>query len=205
KIDSGYTLGSLESVVKSFGGKIKDVKKAEKYLMVINQKRELKEGYKKDFFESIKKDVISVSNDTGILPSVILGQAALESNWGRSSLASNYNNLFGIKADSSWKGEKVNLPTSEYYNTKIKDDFRVYNNLGGSIKDFGQFLMNNARYKKSGVFKAKTYKEQIIAIENAGYSTITNEKGKKVYADYVTDIIISNDLQVIDSEVKGEE
>ena len=41
----------------------------------------------------------------GILPSVTAAQAILESDWGRSQLARECCNLFGIKADSGWKGE----------------------------------------------------------------------------------------------------
>lgn len=201
----GYTLRSIDDVVKSFHGKKEDVSNAKKYLKVINKSREIEKGYKKNFFESLKDDVMKMSMETGMLPSVIIGQAALESNWGRSLLSSKYNNLFGIKADPSWKGEKVNLSTSEYYNTKIKDDFRVYKNLSDSVKDFGDFMKKNPRYKKAGVFDSKTYKEQINCVEKAGYSTITNEKGEKVYAKYVLDIITSNDLQLWDWEIKNKQ
>ncbi|KMT23293.1 glycoside hydrolase family 73 protein [Clostridium cylindrosporum] len=201
KTDKGYTLRSIDSVVESFGGKGEDIEKAKRYLKVINKSRKMDEGHKKDFFDSIKSDAIKVSKKTGIMPSVIMGQAALESNWGRSQLSKDYKNLFGIKADSSWKGKKINFSTSEYYNTKIRDDFRVYSSLSESVEDFGKFIENNPRYKRAGVFKAKTYNEQIKAIEKAGYSTISNEKGEKVYAQYVLDIIISNDLQLLDWEI----
>ncbi|MDO7203211.1 glucosaminidase domain-containing protein [Paraclostridium bifermentans] len=33
-----------------------------------------------------------------------MAQAILESGWGQSRLAKDYNNLFGIKADVNWKG-----------------------------------------------------------------------------------------------------
>lgn len=200
-----YKVATMESVMESFSKDKRDVKKANTYLKVINKKRDEElEGKselskrKLEFINSIKDEAIKTYKETGILPSVIIGQAALESNWGRSELASKYKNLFGIKADSSWKGEKINLSTSEYYNIKIKDEFRVYTSVKDSIKDFGKFLTTNPRYTKSGVFNKKTYKEQIKAIENAGYSTIANEKGEKIYASYVTDIIMSNDLQLID-------
>jgi len=49
---------------------------------------------------------------------VVFAQSALESRWGQSTLSSKYNNLFGIKAGSSWKGEIIELPTSEYSPTK---------------------------------------------------------------------------------------
>lgn len=203
KEGKGYSLRTIDEVVKSFNGKKEDIEKAKKYLKTINKSREVEEEYKKKFFESIKNQAITVSKETGMLPSVIIGQAALESNWGRSALSSKYNNLFGIKADSSWKGEKINLSTSEYYDTKIKDNFRVYKSISDSVEDFGAFMKGNPRYRKAGVFTSKTYKEQINCVESAGYSTITNEKGEKVYAKYVLDIIKSNDLQLLDWEIKA--
>lgn len=199
-----YKLQTIESVVKSLNGKIEDVSKAQKYLKVFSDNRKIDKGHKRDFVESIKDDVMEESKRSRILPSVIIGQAALESNWGRSGLFKDYNNLFGIKADQSWKGRKINVSTSEYYNTKIKDDFRVYDTVKESIKDFGDFIKDNPRYTKAGVFNKKTYKEQIKAIEDAGYSTITDKKGEKVYAKYVIDIIYSNNLQILDWEVKKE-
>lgn len=205
KNNNTYKVATMESVMHSFSKDKKDIKKANTYLKVINKERdkELEEKNelskrKREFINSIKDEAIKTYKETGILPSVIIGQAALESNWGRSELSSKYKNLFGIKADSSWKGNKINLSTSEYYNIKIKDEFRVYTSTEESIKDFGKFLTTNPRYKKAGVFNGKTYKEQIKAIENAGYSTVANEKGEKIYAQYVIDIVMSNDLQLID-------
>ena len=205
KDNDTYKVATMESVMQSFSKDKKDIKKANSYLKVINKERDKElEGKnelskkKREFINSIKDEAIKTYKETGILPSVIIGQASLESNWGRSELSSKYKNLFGIKADSSWNGEKINLSTSEYYNIKIKDEFRVYTSTEESIKDFGKFLTTNPRYKKAGVFNEKTYKEQVKAIENAGYSTVANEKGEKIYASYVIDIIMSNDLQLID-------
>ena len=52
---------------------------------------------------------------TGFFPSVIIAQAAIESNWGQSALAAKYNNYFGIKAGSSWTGKTVNMQTNEVF------------------------------------------------------------------------------------------
>lgn len=198
-----YKLNSMENVVRDFSDDKGDIASAKKYLNFINESRELSKGHKKDFIDEVREEALRISKESGILPSVVIGQAALESNWGRSELSSDYNNLFGIKADSSWKGEKVNISTKENFNTQIKDDFRVYKSKSESINDFGKFLSENPRYKKAGVFKKKTYKEQIKCIEDAGYSTIEDENGNKVYADYVIDIILSNELQLLDWELGG--
>ena len=111
---------------------------------------------------------------TGFFPSVLIAQAALESNWGQSSLAAKYNNYFGIKAGSSWTGQTVNLQTKEVFsgvNTTIQSNFRVYNSLLDSIKDRNK-LLSTARY--TAVRQAQTPQEQAQAIKNGGYATATN-------------------------------
>ncbi|MEF9951538.1 MAG: glucosaminidase domain-containing protein [Clostridium sp.] len=195
---NGYKLLSLEAVVKSFGGKSDEVDSAKKYLKILNKQYKLTKDYKVDFIDDIEEKVFEVSEKTGILPSVIMGQAILESNWGRSKLSDEYGNLFGIKAEKGYKGEKVNLQTSENYKETIKDYFRVYDDFDDSLNDYGEFMVKNPRYKKAKVFDMKTYYSQIKAIENAGYSTIKNEKGEAVYAEYVANIIYQNDLELYD-------
>ena len=117
-------------------------------------------------------------------------------------MAQIYNNLFGIKADSSWKGEYVTLETFEFYDTKIEDKFRVYSNKNQSLKDHAKFLVDNQRYKKYGVFEAKTYIEQAYALQNAGYSTAEDNSGQKRYAKDLIELIRQYNLQLIDSEIK---
>src|SRR5882762_9864619 len=47
----------------------------------------------------------------GVSPRILLAQAAIETGWGRSVVG---NNIFGIKAGSSWSGDTVNAATHEY-------------------------------------------------------------------------------------------
>ena len=51
----------------------------------------------------------------GILPSITIAQAILESGWGKSQLALHHNNLFGIKADYRWSGAIATMVTKENY------------------------------------------------------------------------------------------
>ena len=111
---------------------------------------------------------------TGFFPSVIIAQAAIESNWGQSALAAKYNNYFGIKAGSSWTGKTVNMQTNEVFagiNTTITSTFRVYDTLIDSVRDRNK-LLSTSRY--AAVKQAQTPLEQITAIKNAGYATATN-------------------------------
>jgi peptidoglycan hydrolase FlgJ len=83
----------------------------------------------------------------GVSPKVLLAQTAIETGWGRSVVG---NNLFGIKAGSSWSGQTVNAATHEYQNgelVQITDAFRAYPNAEASVQDFVSLVMNNPRYR----------------------------------------------------------
>ena len=155
---------------------------------------------KDKFIESMRKISIDNYKKNGILPSVAISQAILESNWGKSELSAKYNNYFGIKADAGWKGRVVNYSTKENYDDVIDADFRAYDSMGDSVDDFGKFLNENRRYKENGLFDGKNYIEQAQALENAGYSTKKNDKGEAIYADLLIKLIRDNNLMLIDNE-----
>lgn len=162
----------------------------------------LEEGSpQREFIESIQDGAIKSYKETKILPSITISQAILESNWGNSNLTKESNNLFGIKADKSWDGEYVTFETKEFYSQMIKDKFRKYSSREESIIDHGKFLKENKRYEDGGVFKAKTYKQQALALQESGYSTAQDENGNKIYASMLGELIRQYNLQVLDSEV----
>ena len=66
--------------------------------------------------QEIINAAVPVANDYGLYPSVMIAQGILESSGGQSALASNYNNIFGVKYTS---GTPVYLPTQEYLNGKM--------------------------------------------------------------------------------------
>lgn len=207
KSENGYKLNSLDNVLNKLNFTDKEKERVNDYIDQLKYfgltPYRLKEDSKyTKFIEEIKDEAIKNYKEYKILPSITIAQAILESSWGESDLAQIYNNLFGIKADSSWKGESVLLETFEFYDTKIEDKFRVYSNKNQSIKDHAKFLVDNQRYKKYGVFEAKTYIEQAYALQNAGYSTAEDNSGQKRYAKDLIEIIRQYNLQLIDSEIK---
>ena len=139
--------------------------------------------------------------ETGILPSITIAQAILESNWGTSDLAVATHNLFGIKADSRWDGPSMSFETLEYADQMVIGTFRQYENWQQSIDDHAAFLVNNARYQQAGVFEAKTYRLQAKALQDAGYSTAEDELGNRVYAKRLGELIRQYNLQLYDHEV----
>jgi flagellum-specific peptidoglycan hydrolase FlgJ len=131
----------------------------------------------KKFFSTYKAEAIKAAAGSKVFPETILSAAYVESAGGKSLLTSKYNNFFGVKASSSWKGETVALNTKEQ--TKdgkvytIKQDFRVYKTPADSFKDYVSFV-SGPRYKKAGVLTAATPEAQIKAIKAAGYATAVN-------------------------------
>lgn len=154
------------------------------------------------FIESISGVALDNYKNYGVLPSITISQAILESGWGESTLSAEYNNLFGIKADSRWSGKKVEMETKENYDDVIVGAFRAYDSVNSSIKDHGKFLSENERYAANGLFEGKTYIEQAQALENAGYSTAKDEEGNLIYADKLIKVIQENNLMFYDTNVE---
>lgn len=134
----------------------------------------------KEFIEVIAKYVIKYANDYGIkVHSPIIAQAILESGWGGSTLASKYNNFFGLKCGGSWKGKSVNMETKEEYTvgtlTDIRANFRVYDSIEDGVKGYFEFI-NYSRYSNlKGVTNPEEYCRLIKADGYATSSTyVTN-------------------------------
>jgi len=199
-----YKLVDLEDVLNKFSFDKNQREKVYHYIENLKytgtQKNNLNDGSKQEFINGIYQQAANIYDKYGVLPSLTISQAILESGWGKSELSVKAHNLFGIKADTSWKGQKIKMNTSEYYNKKIVDQFRVYNSNEESIMDYGEFLKNNKRYQQSGVFKATQYLEQSKAIEKSGYSTVENDKGEDIYAKLLIEIIQEQNLQLLDYE-----
>lgn len=202
-----YKLKTFNKVLDEIGFNKMDKNKANIYL------KELENVYLNNIDIERQKEKIEfmkiISNKSkdnyykyGILPSITTAQAILESGWGESYLAKESNNIFGIKADKSWDGKTIELSTTEEYNKKIVSAFRVYSSLEESIKDQGEFLKQNKRYRLNGLFDAKHYITQAQALEDAGYSTKRNEAGELIYADLLINLIRSYNLQLLDREVQ---
>lgn len=133
----------------------------------------------------------------GILPSIILGQAILESDWGKSELSAKYNNLFGIKSFNP-NDESVKLSTKEYKNGKwidIKANFKVYRSWDDCMRDHTMLFVNGVDwdpYLYQGVLLASDYKTAAIALQTSGYATDPD------YASKVIEVIEANELYKYD-------
>lgn len=161
------------------------------------------------FIDNISPLAKNEMNQSGILASVIIAQACLESGYGTSELAIKANNLFGMKSTLSgntwksvWDGVSIyNKRTQEQDkngNTNyINADFRKYPDISESIKDHSLYLLqamngNQLRYK--GLSGEKDYRKAITIIKNGGYATDTK------YIDKVCRLIEKWNLQEYDKE-----
>lgn len=121
-----------------------------------------------EFIGKVKGGAQESMKNYGILASLTIAQAILESGWGEHAPG---NNLFGIKANG-WKGKTQILTTTEYVNgraVKVKAAFRVYGSWDESIADHAKFLVTNARYKN--LIGEKNYKLACQKIQSDGYAT----------------------------------
>lgn len=130
----------------------------------------------KQFFDKILPTVQQVSQKKGIVTSVMLAQTILESAWGTSQLATNANNIFGIKADVSWSGNSYTVSTKEVENDKtvtVERQFRAYQSLFESIADYGNFFTSTAwRTKNYASFlQATNYEIALTSLLASGYAT----------------------------------
>ena len=83
----------------------------------------------------------------GVSPRVLLAQAALETGWGRSVVG---NNVFGVKAGSSWSGAVVTASTHEVSNGQnVARDatFRAYPSLAAAAQDYVALIADSGRYQ----------------------------------------------------------
>jgi len=131
---------------------------------------------------------------TGVPASFTIAQAALESAWGESGLVKSAMNLFGVKADKSWKGPTVTLPTREYIGGKwvtVPALWRKYSSWAECLTDHAKFFIVNKRYAPA--FQHTDNAERFaIAIADARYATDPQ------YAAKVIAVIRSNNLITFD-------
>lgn len=123
-----------------------------------------------NFVESVAQGAINGWTKYGVLPSVTVAQAILESGWGQSALSTQAHNLFGIKG--SYNGQYVTMQTREVYNGQsyyIYDNFRKYANNSESVEDHGNFLYSNSRY--ANLLGDQSYASVARKLQADGYAT----------------------------------
>jgi flagellar protein FlgJ len=152
-------------------------------------------GKARDFINKMWPHAVEAAKATGLPPHFIIGQAALESGWGRSEIkapdGSATHNLFGVKAGRSWIGETAATKTTEFLNgakQRVVDKFRSYASYGEAFMDYANLLKSNPRY--SAVLEAgNDAKAFAQGLQKAGYAT------DPAYAAKLQRIITSNAMR----------
>lgn len=155
----------------------------------------------KDFIERVGKLAVKDMKKNGVLASLTIAQAILESGWGKSGLTVKANALFGIKAGTSWKGKVYSAKTQECFDgatyTTITALFRAYDSWEDSVADHSALLTGSSRYR--AVVGERDYTAACREIEATGYATGLQ------YANTLIRLIETYDLTEYDStEAKGE-
>ena len=107
------------------------------------------------FLASIRPYAEEAGQKLGVSPDIVAAHAALESGWGQRPLrngTADANNLFGIKAGSSWQGDVASNVTTEYEHgaaLKKVEKFRSYPDQASAFRDYATMLTSNPRYQKA--------------------------------------------------------
>lgn len=170
-----------------------------------------------EFINEISRESVEIAYEHGIYPSVMIAQAGLESRWGNSSLAREYNNLMGTKG--SWNGNSVTMRTREDTgdgsSVYINAGFSVYDSWSDSLERYGQLMSNgpggNASFY-AGVWRENTdsYRDATEWLQGR-YATDTQYTAKlnqtiENFDLHLFDELtpISEDLELIEVQVEPE-
>jgi flagellar protein FlgJ len=145
-----------------------------------------------EFRNNMRGPAEAAARITGLPAEFIMGQAALESGWGKREIVSaqgqNSFNLFGIKATPAWKGATVEVMTTEYVDgapRKVMAKFRAYDSYDQAFEDYARLLTRSKRYE--GVLaNGQSLAGFAQGMQSAGYAT------DPAYAAKLTRIIQKN-------------
>ena len=130
-----------------------------------------------EFVTTLQPYAEQAAAELNVNADALLAQAALETGWGRHVIhtgdGNSSHNLFNIKADQRWGGDRVNVNTLEYRDglaQQERADFRHYDSYAQSFSDYVDFLKNNPRYQRAleAGSDSAAYADEL---QKAGYAT----------------------------------
>lgn len=149
------------------------------------------------FIETLLPYAKKAAKALGVSPEVLVAQSALETGWGKKILQTpgqeSSFNLFNIKSHGGWKGESVNknsLEVEDGVGVQRRSNFRVYQGLQESFKDYTDFISNNKRYEQA-LQQGDNAERYIEELQQAGYATDPK------YAEKIKQIMNSNSFQSV--------
>lgn len=166
-------------------------KKQSEYVKAIEKEKKEKEAQQKFIVKLSKPAIKSYNKNKEVLPSIVIAQAVLESDWGTSGLYLNANNPFGIKGD--YNGESIRYKTAEYVKGKRVYEvanFRKYPDLQAAIDDHN-YLISKRFIKRTDLY---SFRKQANLIQKNAYATDPD------YAKKVIGVIVKNNLRKYDTQ-----
>lgn len=145
-----------------------------------------------DFISAVAPAAVLSAAASGVPASFTIAEGALESGWGDHAPG---NNLFGVKADKSWRGDVVAKRTREFLNGQwvvVPAMFRSYPTWQGCMDDHAAFLRGNPRY--AAAFACADGESFAQAVAAAGYATDPK------YASEVITIMRAHNLAQYDAK-----
>jgi Mannosyl-glycoprotein endo-beta-N-acetylglucosaminidase len=149
------------------------------------------------FLDTTAKAARTGAAQTGVPASVTVAQAILESDWGRSLLALDANNYFGIKAIGRlgtdglvWMSTGEFDASGQAYETV--SPFRAYKSLTDSVVDHDRVLRTGSRYA-AAMRSSNDPRQFAQQLSEAGYSTDPD------YADKLVALMDRYDLYRLDA------
>ncbi|PPE74537.1 flagellar assembly peptidoglycan hydrolase FlgJ [Solimonas fluminis] len=130
-----------------------------------------------EFIDAVLPHAEKAARELGIPARVLVAQAALETGWGKHQIRHADGkasfNLFGIKADKSWDGDRVRTMTHEYEGGRMERQeakFRSYGSIAESFEDYARFLKSNPRYEQALRHQGSAH-QFAAGLQKAGYAT----------------------------------
>lgn len=110
---------------------------------------------------------------SGVPASIKLAQAMVESNMGRSTLALQSNNHFGIKCKTYWTGKQYYHKDDDFdkKGKLVESCFRAYENIQSSFKDHSDFLKYSGKYDILFSLEITDYRGWAHGLRSCGYAT----------------------------------
>lgn len=141
-----------------------------------------------DYAQLYKDAAISEMQRTGIPASIKLAQGILESASGRSELATNGNNHFGIKCGSGWSGRSYHKKDDDRDagGNLTESCFRKYSRVDESFFDHSEFIRDPRKSNRYGFLfnlDQRDYRSWARGLQSAGYAT------SPTYANQLIDLI----------------
>lgn len=122
---------------------------------------------------------------TGVPAAIKLAQGIHETGAGKSRLAKEGNNHFGVKCrGNQWAGATIS-----HTDDRPNECFRAYESAEGSYRDHSDFLRGNKRYASLFELDIHDYKAWARGLKAAGYAT------HRQYANLIIDYVEEFDLK----------